>query len=674
MVSLRLAFSLGLHVLRAISADFDHFPRAENYMLRGVFLANDANRSTPRNAEMAEFSPISNSILETSRSSPPSIRSPLLQSRFKFMTENFSTVSTRDKEMLDGHACNNAGNVQRVLTYYASSFCYWIPASGKDDEMSWQRGVSMWTRQHNLGVTWEVPGGEVQEGVCMLTAAEAEYKYKGKCIKCSLCHNNARTATHKPTWHYQIETVELPDCLSEEQIKELCNQEYEKSADLKARQKQLKECKKAEEDFVKAQENVALTRNRKRGALAAWRQKVRDEEGMRDDYINVVRTVERRVKYAREKWKRTKSEAQTKKQAVSPRFDARFKPQLPMEQISVQKSTESDAVWMANPDYKAQMAAYENDLAFYQVYWKTESLHADWKAAQQHLKFCKGMVSKVKRSIQWYLDTEEKRKASVLWAKARKPELEATFEAAQQAWSGMEQKCKELKAHYDDGRDAHLATCAQAKYQESCELRCLDATGCGVIEGGHPGNSLHTGGIAVKAEPPYKSWIHSLHTADGGPETLERHVARINLMEQPVYPQSLVRQGWLSRRGRAITGTHIWNRYWVVLESGDPVRAPLLRFFQKEPAKGAALEEYFFGKEVSLWDIEKVEACTWLTAHCMILHRPSALASGDEQNVALCASLSHVGAGSLAKEMRDEWAQAIASEGHVTVTQGGPYF
>jgi len=117
------------------------------------------------------------------------------------------------EEIVSGHTCAKKTQ-QRDETYYASSFCYWLPDI-----------------QHKVhqapGLAWV--GGAYPNGhqLCQGLAAS------GKCLKCSACHNNGRDADGTVDRTAFAEEIPLPEgCLTESAVEETCVQEYDSSSSM----------------------------------------------------------------------------------------------------------------------------------------------------------------------------------------------------------------------------------------------------------------------------------------------------------------------------------------------------------------------------------------------------------------------------------------------------------
>lgn len=84
-----------------------------------------------------------------------------------------------------------------------------------------------------------------------------------------------------------------------------------------------------------------------------------------------------------------------------------------------------------------------------------------------------------------------------------------------------------------------------------------------------------------------------------GGEDAVAHCARIEAHQQPQYALSILKQGWLYRKG-LVKG---WEKRYFVLLSGDEVRSAVLRNFFDVPQMGKLQH----GKDIILWDALGVE-------------------------------------------------------------------
>jgi hypothetical protein len=129
---------------------------------------------------------------------------------FGGFSEWFGGRATTDTkvEIVKGHTCARRG--ARDETYYASSYCYWMPeiqaGSNKPPGLSWIGGA------HPTGK--ELSRGNVNGN--------------GKCVKFSVCHNNGRDDDGAVDKTPFIEELPLPrGCLKEKEVEGTCVAEYD---------------------------------------------------------------------------------------------------------------------------------------------------------------------------------------------------------------------------------------------------------------------------------------------------------------------------------------------------------------------------------------------------------------------------------------------------------------
>ena len=120
------------------------------------------------------------------------------------------------EEIVKGHSCARRG--ARDETYYATSFCYWLPE------------ISAHSERTSAGLTWK--GGAYPNGIILFKGVQGQ----GKCVKCSVCHNNARGDNGGVAKTDFVEVLELPSgCLKESDVERFCVSSYDvTAADLKA--------------------------------------------------------------------------------------------------------------------------------------------------------------------------------------------------------------------------------------------------------------------------------------------------------------------------------------------------------------------------------------------------------------------------------------------------------
>ena len=127
------------------------------------------------------------------------------------------------EEIVRGHRCQKHGGV-REHTYYAASFCYWIPEI-----------FDTWTRPLQPLLNWQ--GGQYTSGSPLIDGTEIEKGgLEGTCVKASTCHNNGQEDDGTVTrGKFMLEHVTLPDgCLGEKEILQQCAAGLqEANADLK---------------------------------------------------------------------------------------------------------------------------------------------------------------------------------------------------------------------------------------------------------------------------------------------------------------------------------------------------------------------------------------------------------------------------------------------------------
>jgi len=111
------------------------------------------------------------------------------------------------EEVLRNHFCAN--RFDRDMTYYASSLCYWAPdvptASRTDDVMG-------------IGLEWSGSLVGADTRMC------GNFKETGKCVKCSVCHNNARSedgSVKYESWTDEI-ALDYNKCKKESWIDDEC--------------------------------------------------------------------------------------------------------------------------------------------------------------------------------------------------------------------------------------------------------------------------------------------------------------------------------------------------------------------------------------------------------------------------------------------------------------------
>ena len=183
------------------------------------------------------------------------------------------------------------------------------------------------------------------------------------------------------------------------------------------------------------------------------------------------------------------------------------------------------------------------------------------------------------------------------------PSLTAAKEALGREWLPQAEQCHAARESYRAKEQSFIPECARSKYEDSCEKHCLEAQhkGCGVVEGNKYGAAHVRGGVTVPCAPPQPSWIMG-PAGYADRESMELQCARLSQVQRPQFAQTVLKAGWLWIKGRTISS---WGKHFAVLESSDPVRSAVLRFYSEDPSGNQNVSAS--APAIILWDAKGVK-------------------------------------------------------------------
>ena len=181
--------------------------------------------------------------------------------------------------------------------------------------------------------------------------------------------------------------------------------------------------------------------------------------------------------------------------------------------------------------------------------------------------------------------------------------METVKDSLDQEWLPQKEHCRVAAADYQRKQKQFIPERARSHYDDSCEKSCLESSrgSCAVVEGNQDGASHVRGGVHVPCAPPEPSWIMG-PLRDAEQESLEKQCQRILQVQHPQFAQSILKVGWLWRKGR-VWG---WDKHFAVLESADAVRSAVLRFYEDDPSSNQEISAS--APSIILWDAKGVKA------------------------------------------------------------------
>ncbi|CAE7677016.1 unnamed protein product [Symbiodinium sp. CCMP2456] len=495
------------------------------------------------------------------------------------------------EEIVKGHSCARRG--ARDETYYATSFCYWLPE------------ISAHRQRSSGGLTWK--GGAYPKGIPLFKGVQGQ----GKCVKCSVCHNNARGDHGDVAKTDFVEVLELPSgCLKESDVERFCLSSYDvTAADLKAEKIRCEHVQQRydravsklktvqtelgrlprEIDYgipasIQAAEKSLVQAQRREEDAQSKEQRCRQEVGRAcADY----QRKHGNLAFMNHLWGATSTETLLNQMSFS----------CPYPRYVDNNDGQHYDEWIR---YNNQQEVYSACKACERAKDTLQSAHRQVYSAQSAVRRAERRIPELRRELQKARDHlrhfQEVERATV----AEKRAMDAE-------WLPQSSACKTTYTDYSTGRSKAVRACAPTYYNASCERACIrlqaSDAGCGVVEGSRavPPSASGTGGIQLTCSPPQPSWILGPYTY-GAQEPAGAQCARIAESQKPVYAQKTLKAGWLMKKGR-IGG---WDKRYFVLESGDAVRSAVLRYWTDDPTQDPGADERV-GKGIILQDAKDVK-------------------------------------------------------------------
>jgi predicted nucleic acid-binding Zn-ribbon protein len=520
---------------------------------------------------------------------------------FGSMKEWFGGRATDDKvkeEIVMGHFCAERGS--RDETYFASSFCYWMP------EILSASDVGNRHRAPNApGLAWK--GGDSK---LLINYPRSS----GQCVMSAVCHNNAIDANGAVSKSGFVMNVGEPqDCLKEKEIERRCVAVYDES--VKEVKKEDSRCRGVQERFDSA--TAALSRcvqaldrlPRQISEIPNLIQKVRYTIANLDGQVRQAedheRSERRQMKRRCNNYKNERnmdrmmdmldgSDSTARLLGMLPSFHCR-RPHMPMNKAA----DDNAADW-----HRAQMS-YRRDLDVYNACKECDSAKDDLKRAHKKISDIQHRRDREARRIPEYQRKHDNLESELRKAQFDEKGLRWNMRSMTNEWQPQRPGCEKTYYEYANGKASSVVKCAPQYYKDSCERACIETSysGCGVVEGARPGDHVEqaSGSVHVSCEPPQPSWILGPFTY-GAKESKSSQCGRIQEHQSVKYAQKTLKAGYLWKKGR----NGGWDMRYFMLESGDDVRSALLRYWTKDPTKLKAEEKA--GKGVILQDAKGVKA------------------------------------------------------------------
>lgn len=505
---------------------------------------------------------------------------------------NRATRNERD-EVLRNHKCASRGS--RDQTYYASSLCYWVPdvptAQRSDDGMG-------------IGLEWTGSLLHTDERMCT-----AGFTQKGKCMKCSVCHNNARNMEGKVTFVTWPEEIALSsDCLKETDVERNCDRDFQITQ--RPLIDRVDVCTEAEAEHDSA---VSL-HERALALLEALPRLIETEIPLRIDTLETER-LRLRTEHLQAQ---IRDDSIMRNDVESGCVDMIEHPLNPGYPIWWQAWNYGwPTAWIlgnmtfAVPDRPSRDVPGWQDRQIYRdavvscdaARTLLRDSYAQTSVLQQEKDYVTGLKEEAEQEL---LD----RQAQLAQVELEEPVLRQRREEQEALWNPQKEQCY---ADYDEMariRPQEMRRCIPSYYDRSCEKECVEiqknrpgGEGCGIIEGHLPQDPTSRGGIRSVCRPPVASWIKGPTTWAADEEPAYRQCQRTFLEGEQYgrHAQRVLIRGMLEKRSR-------WNQWqdrYFILESGDEVRSAVLRYWYEDPSVDRQVPERV-EKAIILWDAKRV--------------------------------------------------------------------
>jgi len=524
------------------------------------------------------------------------------------------------KEMLsDAHKCTKTGSKSEI--YFASSFCYWIPATP-------------WDPAQVDGLTW---ADEQERGMCGSPPLGTD-----QCMRCAICHNNARDYQHELKTYARWEPVPLPGgCLTDVMIRDSCvgeanqlNEGLKMNYDLCTSLRDSFE--NANAAMLEAEQTISALDMKVHNELPNRRQELMIERDHTQEAMADARRMMSRMKrrsipkqcdaYADLTNKRRALRKITKSNRIR-RYDieqlaARCqRPREPKEPKRPEsKVVNEDGASRVVPPTDDQMQKYQDRMRDYK---KEQKQLPRKQRVYEQCQECHRVTDRFLEVLDKYdhaqaLSEELEQRLQVVEAERQEamqqrshlaatvPTLQQNKMRAEQAWVPQKVGCLQAIQEYDNQVRKHTAMCAPKMWAQSCEKACLERTaqhGCARVEGTPTDQANTAGGITIKCQPPQPSWVRAPYDMGVPPLNPQAQCSDITRTQAPVFMTPIRKEGWLWKNGR-FSG---YNKRYFAFEQGHMHRSAMMRYWvQGNPHETAGARERLY-KAIIVWDIKDVE-------------------------------------------------------------------
>lgn len=512
------------------------------------------------------------------------------------------------EELAGGHTCRTRG--AEGQTYYASSLCYYIPVkTAPNGELGEAAPIDFQaaSTSKKAGLYWsghmarDESETSADGSMCDFSNYQGQ---EGKCVKCSVCHDNAMNEEGRPTWTTFFEEIApAEECLTETAIEELALLDFH--AFNRDEKNTVAKCREREFNYLKAQYDLdqavtlrdmleELTRT-PGGQLS---DQIEDEKATIQAEDDKLREIQERERPARDLaktncWTYGKSEWWWHKLGAP--YNTPLQEVLKDMNVFSCQNGPSRVHCNACDDERKKLQAIADDL--------TDSQSNKALAESNLIELEKLMSEKTAEYNDW---------------KAEVPGLQTDLDVKKNAWENGDPPgtvCTETTNKYLDDLRAYMRTNIPYFYnnkttygKNSCEYECtyieerrFGGEGCGVMEGNLPRDITGRGGVRAACNPLATSFVMSPYPYQAPQEDISEQCSRVFATQRPKHATKILIDGWLMKRGR----NWGWDKRYFVLEAGDHVRTGLLRYFLTEPAGDRRAKERF-NKRTILWDADRV--------------------------------------------------------------------
>jgi len=521
------------------------------------------------------------------------------------------------EEVLKGHKCATRGGAEsRAQTYYASSLCYWLPEVETVQRSDDGFGIGLEWTGSLLGADKKFCGGFTES--------------KGKCMKCSVCHDNARNKDGTVNFEAWPEEIALDyesenRCLKEKVIESECEWTFSQThAPLIAK---MEDCtqKKAKFDSAETLHEQALA------MLEALPRLINIEIPLRRAALDEEKSRLRKVVNNAQK-----EDSDILFKVIDPDCEAMvtsdLSPGWPIWWKAWEENWPTKYI-LGNMTFAVNMMPDRSDPNYNkkQIYRDAQVM---CDKARKKLKVSFDKTSVAEQEKAYNLDLIEQLKvelatriAELEYWTAAEPGLKQTREDMAAIWNPLKAECNAKIEEFNVVKPQEMRRCIPGFYEQSCEKACIEvqkvrSEGCGVMEGGMPQDPLSRGGVRSVCRPPVASWVEAPNTWQADEEPGYKQCQRIFLKgeQNGHHAQRVLLRGWMEKKSR----WGQWQRRFFIFESGSEMRSAVMRYWLEDPGYDRHAPERV-DKAIILWDAKRVQKseilfqCGPLLPHIQVL-------------------------------------------------------